>query len=121
VRFAQIVQPHALSCFYLSAPDFLLGMDSDPASRNVLGVIAGHPELAHEFAQFFRTWRDAFSPAAKAIADRAIHFFKGALDNYKKEEIKFFRSFPTGQRTEHIIDGTKLNEGMLNRVSGTRI
>ena len=48
VHFAQIVQSHALSFFYLSAPDFLLGMDSDPASRNVLGVIASHPELARE-------------------------------------------------------------------------
>jgi NAD-reducing hydrogenase large subunit len=48
IHFAQIVQSHALSFFYLSAPDFLLGMDSDPASRNVLGVIAGHPELARD-------------------------------------------------------------------------
>src|SRR5215471_10055630 len=48
VHFAQIVQSHVLSFFYLSAPDFLLGMDSDPASRNVLGVIAGHPELARD-------------------------------------------------------------------------
>lgn len=48
VHFAQIVQSHALSFFYLSSPDFLLGMDSDPASRNVLGVIAAHPELAHD-------------------------------------------------------------------------
>jgi NAD-reducing hydrogenase large subunit len=48
VHYAQIVQSHALSFFYLSSPDFLLGMDSDPASRNVLGVIAGHPELARD-------------------------------------------------------------------------
>jgi NAD-reducing hydrogenase large subunit len=48
IHFAQIVQSHALSFFYLSAPDFLLGMDSDPASRNVLGVISGHPELARD-------------------------------------------------------------------------
>ena len=48
VHFAQIVQSHALSFFYLSSPDFLLGMDSDPASRNVFGVIAGHPELARD-------------------------------------------------------------------------
>jgi NAD-reducing hydrogenase large subunit len=48
VHCAQIVQSHALSFFYLSAPDFLLGMDSDPASRNVLGVIAEHPELARD-------------------------------------------------------------------------
>src|SRR5579862_1925197 len=47
-HLAQFVQSHALSFFYLSAPDLLLGMDSDPASRNVLGVIAGHPELARD-------------------------------------------------------------------------
>src|SRR3974377_1912102 len=46
VHCAQVVQSHALSFFYLSAPDFLLGMDSDMAMRNVLGVIASHPELA---------------------------------------------------------------------------
>lgn len=45
---AQIVQSHALSFFYLSAPDLLLGMDSDPASRNVLGLLAKHPELARD-------------------------------------------------------------------------
>ena len=45
---AQFVQSHALSFFYLSAPDFLLGMDSDPSTRNVLGVIAKHPELARD-------------------------------------------------------------------------
>jgi NAD-reducing hydrogenase large subunit len=45
---AQFVQSHALSFFYLSAPDFLLGMDSDPASRNILGIIARHPELARD-------------------------------------------------------------------------
>ncbi len=45
---AQYVHSHALSFFYLSAPDFLLGMDSDPAMRNVLGIIAKHPELARE-------------------------------------------------------------------------
>jgi NAD-reducing hydrogenase large subunit len=45
---AQVVQSHALSFFYLSSPDFLLGMDSDTASRNVLGVIAKYPELARD-------------------------------------------------------------------------
>jgi NAD-reducing hydrogenase large subunit len=45
---AQFVQSHALSFFYLAAPDFLLGMDSDPAIRNILGVIAKHPDLARD-------------------------------------------------------------------------
>ncbi len=43
---AQFVQSHALSFFYLSSPDLLLGFDSDPAKRNVIGVIEKHPELA---------------------------------------------------------------------------
>src|SRR5664279_3547893 len=37
LNLAQFLQSHALSFFYLSSPDLLLGMDSDPARRNVLG------------------------------------------------------------------------------------
>jgi NAD-reducing hydrogenase large subunit len=48
VHCGQFVQSHALSFFHLSAPDLLLGMDSDPAQRNVLGVLDKHPELARD-------------------------------------------------------------------------
>jgi NAD-reducing hydrogenase large subunit len=44
----QFVQSHALSFFHLSAPDLLLGMDSDPARRNVLGLLEDHPELVRD-------------------------------------------------------------------------
>ena len=37
MNLAQIAQSHALSFFYLSSPDLLLGMDADPAQRNILG------------------------------------------------------------------------------------
>jgi NAD-reducing hydrogenase large subunit len=46
MNLGQIIQSHALSFFHLSAPDLLLGMESDPASRNVFGLIAAEPELA---------------------------------------------------------------------------
>lgn len=46
LNLAQIVQSHALSFFYLSAPDLLLGMDADPASRSIFGVMQADPELA---------------------------------------------------------------------------
>ena len=46
MNLGQIIQSHALSFFHLSAPDLLLGMDSDPSSRNVFGLIAAEPELA---------------------------------------------------------------------------
>src|ERR1700732_2241220 len=48
MNLAQLVQSHALSFFYLSSPDLLLGMDSDPAKRNILGVLAEHPEMARD-------------------------------------------------------------------------
>jgi NAD-reducing hydrogenase large subunit len=43
IHCAQIVESHALSFFYLSAPDLLLGMDFDPAKRNVAGLLEEHP------------------------------------------------------------------------------
>src|SRR5512146_1966263 len=43
LNLAQIVQSHALSFFYLSSADFLLGMDGDPARRNIFGVMESHP------------------------------------------------------------------------------
>ncbi|MFP4323800.1 MAG: Ni/Fe hydrogenase subunit alpha [Anaerolineales bacterium] len=46
MNLGQIVQSHALNFFYLSAPDLLLGMDSDPAQRNIFGVLQTHPKLA---------------------------------------------------------------------------
>jgi NAD-reducing hydrogenase large subunit len=46
MNLAQITQSHALSFFHLSSPDLLLGMDSDPAKRNVFGLMQRYPELA---------------------------------------------------------------------------
>lgn len=48
MNLAQIVQSHALSFFYLSAPDLLLGMDADPAERNIFGMLEKQPELARD-------------------------------------------------------------------------
>lgn len=46
MNLAQLTQSHALSFFHLSSPDFLLGWDSDPAKRNVFGLMAESPDLA---------------------------------------------------------------------------
>jgi NAD-reducing hydrogenase large subunit len=45
-HMGQLTQSHALSFFHLSAPDLLLGFDSDPALRNVVGLIQQHPDIA---------------------------------------------------------------------------
>jgi NAD-reducing hydrogenase large subunit len=46
MNIGQLIQSHALSFFHLSAPDFLLGWDTNPKTRNVLGIIAANPDLA---------------------------------------------------------------------------
>ena len=46
MHMGQIIQSHALSFFHLSSPDLLLGMDADPAKRNIFGLIESHPDLA---------------------------------------------------------------------------
>ena len=48
INHAQYVQSHALSFFFLSGPDLILGMEGDPARRNVAGLITEHPELARK-------------------------------------------------------------------------
>jgi len=46
MHIGQNLSSHALSFFHLSSPDFLLGYDSDPAKRNILGIAEKFPDLA---------------------------------------------------------------------------
>jgi NAD-reducing hydrogenase large subunit len=48
MNLAQIVQSHALSFFYLSSPDLLLGLDAAPEKRNLFGVARADPALARD-------------------------------------------------------------------------
>jgi len=48
LNLAQILQSHALSFFHLSSPDLVLGMDADPARRNLFGVAGQSPDLARD-------------------------------------------------------------------------
>jgi NAD-reducing hydrogenase large subunit len=46
MNMGQIIQSHALNFYHLSGPDLLMGFDSDPAKRNIFGLIDAKPELA---------------------------------------------------------------------------
>jgi NAD-reducing hydrogenase large subunit len=46
IHIGQNISSHALSFFHLSSPDFLLGYDSDPASRNIIGLANKYPDIA---------------------------------------------------------------------------
>jgi NAD-reducing hydrogenase large subunit len=46
IHIGQNISSHALSFFHLSSPDFLLGYDSDPAARNIIGLANKFPDIA---------------------------------------------------------------------------
>jgi NAD-reducing hydrogenase large subunit len=46
MHYGQMFQSHALHFFHLVSPDLLLGIDADPAIRNVIGVAIHHRDLA---------------------------------------------------------------------------
>ena len=46
IQLGQNFSSHALSFFHLSSPDFLFGYDSDPSTRNILGIANQYPDIA---------------------------------------------------------------------------
>lgn len=46
MHYGQMLQSHALHFFHLVSPDLLFGFESDPVTRNVIGVAAKYPDLA---------------------------------------------------------------------------
>lgn len=127
LNYAQLLQSHALSFFHLSSPDFLLGLDSDPAKRNILGVLEAHPTMARDgvrlrqIGQSMIEWLGgkrvhpawvvpggvneplsadvrekilALLPEAMTIAQRALGWWKGVMNDFR-EEIQSFANMPT--------------------------
>jgi NAD-reducing hydrogenase large subunit len=69
LTWAQLVQSHALSFFHLSAPDLLLGMESDPKCRNLFGLIAAHPDVARDGIRL----RAFGQEIIRLLGDRSVH------------------------------------------------
>ncbi|MEM2913243.1 MAG: Ni/Fe hydrogenase subunit alpha [Candidatus Bathyarchaeia archaeon] len=69
MHMGQIIQSHALSFFYLSAPDFLIGLDADPSSRNIFGLIEKYPDVAKQGIKL----RSFGQKIIEYLAGRRIH------------------------------------------------
>ena len=69
LHMGQFIQSHALHFFHLASPDLLLGWDSDPAKRNVVGVIAEYPDLALKGIQLRKFGQEII----KALGGKKVH------------------------------------------------
>ena len=63
------IHSHVLHFFYIAAPDLVMGPDSDPAKRNVFGVLEANPELVKQviFA------RKVGQKITKILGGRTVH------------------------------------------------
>ena len=69
MHYGQTFQSHALHFFHLCSPDLLFGFDADPMVRNVIGVVAKHPDLAVQGVMMRKYGQEII----KATAGKKIH------------------------------------------------
>ncbi len=144
LNLAQIVQSHALSFFYLSSADFLLGMDSDPAKRNLFGVAEMHPAIAkdgirlRQFGQQIIEWLagkrihpawvvpgGVSEPLTAEHRDRilaaipeCIAIVDRTLDWYKRDMERFREEIRTFANSPTLFMGLVGNQGELEYYDG---
>jgi len=63
------IHSHILHFFYLVAPDLVMGPDSDPAKRNVFGVLEANPELVKKVIAA----RKVGQMITKIVGGRSVH------------------------------------------------
>jgi len=69
MHYGQTFQSHALHFFHLASPDLLLGIDADPAIRNVIGVILNFKDLAVQGVMMRKFGQEII----RATAGKKIH------------------------------------------------
>jgi NAD-reducing hydrogenase large subunit len=114
IHCAQFVQSHALSFFYLSAPDLLLGMDADPAMRNVAGMIEANPELARAGIEL----RKFGLLVIEGLAEERVHpswIVPGGVKSSMSQQTRdrFFTAIPAATATTEKTLG--VFKGILDR------
>src|SRR3954447_4768571 len=114
MNLAQFVQSHALSFFHLSAPDLLLGWDSDPAKRNVFGLIAADPQLARAGIRL----RQFGQEVIERLGGKKIHpawcVPGGVRDPLSAESRDYLRG-RVGEARQTVQTGLKLFKGLLDK------
>ncbi|NPA43914.1 MAG: Ni/Fe hydrogenase subunit alpha [Chlorobi bacterium] len=90
MHYGQMFQSHALHFFYLAAPDLLMGIESNPALRNVVGVAQEHGELAKKGILMRKFGQEMI----KATGGKKIHGISavpgGVHKNLHQSEIDYF-------------------------------
>jgi F420-non-reducing hydrogenase large subunit len=81
MHIGNMIHSHALHFYFLAAPDFVLGVDANPAIRNVVGVIDKAPEVAKQAIAL----RKYGQKIVEAVGGKAIHPVTGVPGGQAKQ------------------------------------
>ena len=69
LHFGQILQSHALHFYHLASPDLLFGFGSDPARRNIVGVLEAYPDIGLKGVRLRKFGQEVI----RAITGKRVH------------------------------------------------
>ncbi len=104
MHMGQIIHSHALHFYFLAAPDFLLGPGSDPANRNIVGIINAEPEIAQKAIAYRKFGQDII----EAVGGRAIHPVT-AIPGGMSKSLSHEDRFDLSKKLEQAIEYSKLS------------
>jgi NAD-reducing hydrogenase large subunit len=69
MHMGQVIQSHGMHFFELAGPDLLLGFDTSPETRNIVGLIGANPELTLKAVNLRRFGQEII----RVLGGRRIH------------------------------------------------
>lgn len=104
MHYGQFFQSHVLHFFHLSAPDFLFGIDGDPAIRNIIGIALTNPELAVQGVMMRKFGQEII----RATAGKKIHgtgAIPGGINkSLSQAEVDEFLKGPDPLNADKMVD-----------------
>lgn len=91
MHMGQYIHSHALHFLFLSAPDMVLGPDSSPEERSVIGIVKRDPETAKKAIRLRKIGQEIID----RVGGRAIHpvtAIPGGMSKPLSHEDRFFLS-----------------------------
>ena len=104
MHYGQMFQSHSLHFFHLASPDLLLGIDADPAIRNIIGIAIYHRDLAIQGVMMRKFGQEIIA----ATAGKKIHgtgAIPGGINKHLSvDERDHFLKGPDPMNIDKMID-----------------
>jgi NAD-reducing hydrogenase large subunit len=113
-HYAQMLQSHVTSYFYLVVPEMLFGMDAAPEQRNLIGLIEANPDLVKRVVRL-RKWGQEI---IEAVFGKRMHGVLSVPGGVNKsltapEVERFLRGEDGLPSVDEVIDDAQLGLQMF--------